>query len=53
MSAAVIAKGVKVIVAAARRAHERGDTAERDRLMDDAEAQLGLMIAAMPQAKRA
>ena len=52
MSAAAIARGVQVLVDAARRAHKRGDTAERDRLMDDAEAQLGLMIAAMPQATR-
>jgi uncharacterized protein HemY len=48
VSAVAIALGVKALVRAARRAHERGDTAERDRLMDEADEQVGQMINAMP-----
>jgi uncharacterized protein HemY len=48
VSTAAIAAGVKAILAAARRAHERGDTDERDRLLDEADGQLGLMADSLP-----
>ena len=52
MSAAAIAQAAKVILAAARRAHERGDRVEYERLMDDADEQIGLMVEAMPPEPR-
>lgn len=45
---AAIAAGVRALTAAARRANERGDSEELNRLLDEAEKQVDLMIAAMP-----
>lgn len=52
MSATAYAIGVKALIRAARRAHERGDTEERDRLLDEADDQHVLMIQAMPPDRR-
>ena len=52
MTVAALAEGLKALTAAARRAGKRGDTAERDRLLDEAFAQLDRMIEAMPPEPR-
>lgn len=42
----------RALLIAARRAHERGDVAERDELLDESDAQLVQMIEAMPGERR-
>lgn len=46
------ATAAKALLRAARRTHERGDTVERDQLLDEADTELGLMIDAMPVERR-
>jgi uncharacterized protein HemY len=48
MTPAAYGQTAKALIRAARRAHERGDTVERDRLIDEADEQLALMVEAMP-----
>lgn len=47
-----LAEGLRDLTRAARRAHERGDAAERDELLDACDAQLARMIDAIPPAPR-
>lgn len=45
---AMLASAVRTLTGAARRAMERGDVDELNRLLDEAEAQVDMMITAMP-----
>lgn len=47
-----LAEALRALVDAARRAHDRGDALERNRLLDEADAQLGRLIDAMPAEPR-
>ena len=45
------ALAAKSLIRSARIAHEMGADVLRDRLMDEADAQLGLMVEAMPSGR--
>jgi hypothetical protein len=51
-SHADLAALAKTLLEEARRAHERGDAAERDQLLDRADEQLRLLVAATPPYRR-